>query len=65
MRVIVDTEKCCGAGQCVMIAPKVFDQRDDGIVKLLDETPPKELHVAVREAATVCPGSAIRVDESG
>ncbi|MCY1062768.1 ferredoxin [Nannocystis sp. SCPEA4] len=63
MRVIVDTEKCCGAGQCVLIAPKVFDQRDDGIVVLLDAAPPSELHAAVREAACVCPGAAIRLDE--
>lgn len=64
MRVIVDVEKCCGAGQCVMLAPKVFDQRDDGVVVLLDEAPPKELHSAVREAAAVCPASAIRVEEN-
>lgn len=63
MRVIVDFEKCCGAGQCCLLAPKVFDQRDDGIVILLDETPPAELHAAVREAACVCPGAAIRVED--
>jgi ferredoxin len=63
MRVIVDVEKCCGAGQCALLAPSVFDQRDDGIVVLLDEAPPEALHVAVREAACVCPGSAIRVEE--
>jgi len=64
MRVIVDIPKCCGAGQCVMVAPKVFDQQDDGIVILLDEAPPKELHTAVREAASVCPGAAIRLEEN-
>ncbi|WAS91315.1 ferredoxin [Nannocystis punicea] len=63
MRVLVDENKCCGAGQCVMIAPRVFDQRDDGIVILLDESPPKELHPAVREAACVCPGAAIVLEE--
>jgi ferredoxin len=63
MRVIVDLEKCCGAGQCVLIAPRVFDQRDDGIVVLLDAAPPEELHTAVREAATVCPAAAIRLEE--
>ncbi len=63
MRVIVDYDKCCGAGQCVMVAPKVFDQRDDGIVILLDETPPEELHAAVREAAAVCPAAAIKLED--
>ena len=42
---------------------QVFDQRDDGMVILLDETPPPELHRAVREAAIVCPGAAIRLEE--
>lgn len=63
MRVLIDESKCCGAGQCVMIAPRVFDQRDDGIVILLDAAPPSELHAAVREAACVCPGAAIALDE--
>lgn len=43
MKITVDEEKCCGAGQCVLIAPEVFDQRDeDGIVALLDATPPPD-----------------------
>lgn len=63
MRVIVDAKKCCGAGQCVQLAPQVFDQGDDGTVILLDAAPPEALHAVVREAACVCPGSAIRVDE--
>jgi ferredoxin len=64
MRVFVDPKKCCGAGQCVMLAPKVFDQREeDGIVVLLDATPSPELHASVREAASVCPAAAIELDE--
>ncbi|MCR3750775.1 ferredoxin [Lentzea californiensis] len=64
MKVIVDQEKCCGAGTCVLLAPDVFDQRDeDGIVVLLDEAPPAELADVVREAASVCPGVAITVNE--
>ncbi|MFI6600644.1 ferredoxin [Nonomuraea sp. NPDC050536] len=60
MRVTVDEGKCCGAGQCVLIAPDVFDQRDDdGIVVLLEAEPAEHLHTAVREAAAVCPGGAI------
>ena len=62
MKVIVDEEKCCGSGQCVMIAPDVFDQRDeDGIVTLLESEPGDEHHADVREAASVCPASAIEV----
>ncbi|MFF5565760.1 ferredoxin [Streptomyces sp. NPDC012623] len=62
MNVTVDEDKCCGAGQCVLIAPEVFDQRDDdGIVVLLDAAPPQEQHAAVREAAAVCPAAAIEL----
>ncbi|MEG9553645.1 MULTISPECIES: ferredoxin [Streptomyces griseus group] len=65
MRITVDEEKCCGAGQCVLIAPEVFDQRDDdGIVILLDAEPPQERHAAVRESAEVCPALAIHLDEA-
>jgi len=65
MKVTVDEDKCCGAGQCVLLAPDVFDQReDDGIVVLLDAAPSEELHAAVREAAAVCPAAAIDVDDN-
>lgn len=60
MKIVIDEEKCCGAGQCVMIAPDVFDQRDeDGIAVLLDTDPPQDRHAAVQEAASVCPAAAI------
>lgn len=64
MRVDVDQETCCGAGQCVMIAPEVFDQRDeDGIVVLLDAAPGPDQHDAARESADVCPAAAIGIRE--
>ncbi|SPF01575.1 ferredoxin [Streptomyces sp. MA5143a] len=66
MKVRVDTTRCCGAGQCVLLAPEVFDQRDeDGIVVLLTPEPAPPHHPAVREAAAVCPTSAITVAEEG
>lgn len=64
MQIAIDEGKCCGAGQCVLAAPDVFDQRDeDGIVVLLDAEPGEDQHTAVREAAAVCPAMAIVVDE--
>lgn len=63
MKVTVDEEKCCGAGQCVLVAPDVFDQREeDGVVVLLDACPCDVLHTAVREAAAVCPAGAITLN---
>ncbi|GAB3745687.1 ferredoxin [Amycolatopsis oliviviridis] len=65
MKITVDQDRCCGAGTCVLLAPDVFDQREeDGIVLLLDETPGAELHDIVREASHVCPGAAITVNET-
>ncbi|WP_413797266.1 ferredoxin [Streptomyces iranensis] len=65
MKITVDEERCCGAGQCVLIAPEVFDQREeDGIVVLLDTEPAEGHHTAVREAASVCPATAIQLSES-
>ena len=64
MKVEVDVAKCVASGQCVLVAPDVFDQRDeDGIVVLLDETPAAGLHDAVRESAMVCPATAIHLVE--
>ncbi|MGW1785644.1 ferredoxin [Streptomyces sp. NPDC002143] len=65
MRVTVDQEMCVSAGQCSVLAAKVFDQREeDGVVVLLDEQPPSELDEIVREAAAICPVSAIGLTES-
>lgn len=64
MKVIVDTQRCVGAGQCVWVAPQVFDQGDaDGIVRLLEARPDESLHDFVREAERVCPARAIRIEE--
>jgi ferredoxin len=63
MRVIIEEDKCCGAGQCVMAAPTVFDQREeDGIVILLDETPPDDKLDEVKQAIRLCPALAIKVE---
>lgn len=63
-KVHVDADKCVGAGQCVLAAPDVFDQDDDGIVVLLDASPGPHLHAAARKAAKLCPALAIRIEES-
>lgn len=64
MHISIDFDKCCGAGQCVLAAPEVFDQRDDdGIVILLNPTPPTEEEENVRQAAAVCPAAVIKVEQ--
>ncbi|MFF3573278.1 MULTISPECIES: ferredoxin [Nocardia] len=64
MRITIEEDKCCGAGQCVLAAPELFDQRDeDGVVVLLDADPGPGEHENARNAANLCPGAAIAVHE--
>jgi ferredoxin len=61
MRVVADTARCVGAGQCVLTDPDTFDQSDeDGTVVLLRERPADERALArVREAVHICPSRAL------
>ena len=63
VHVVVDRDRCCSAGHCVVEAPAVFDQDErDGVVILLDSTPPASLWTAVRTAARQCPSRAITLE---
>jgi ferredoxin len=64
VRVIVDQDACICSGQCVLAAPDVFDQSEDGFVVLLDDQPPGGLAEDVRQAAATCPALAITVEDS-
>lgn len=64
MRIEFDEPKCVAAGQCVMVAPDNFDQRDeDGVAIVLHEHPTPEQEDAVREAVAVCPAAALQLVE--
>lgn len=64
MKVRADTDRCIASGQCVLIAPSVFDQREeDGVVKILTDTPPAELGPALRDAVMACPATALQLVE--
>ncbi|RYJ28363.1 ferredoxin [Streptomyces sp. L-9-10] len=63
MRVHTETEKCVAAGVCVLAAPEVFDQDDDGLVVVLDDSPQSEQREVVLDAAARCPAAVIRLDE--
>jgi ferredoxin len=63
VHVAVDRDRCCSAGHCVIEAPEVFDQDErDGVVVLLDSTPPASLQGAVQSAARQCPSRAITLE---
>ena len=64
MKVIIDQSKCIAAGQCVLAAPDVFDQRDDdGHVVLLNPSPSAAQSADVKQAADACPALAITVED--
>ncbi|MFF7636300.1 ferredoxin [Kitasatospora sp. NPDC008050] len=64
MRITVDTHRCIGAGQCVLSAPEVFDQDEDGLVTLLRPEPGAEEWARARRAAGLCPSRTITVQEA-
>jgi ferredoxin len=64
VRISVDTDRCVGAGQCVLSAPDVFDQDDLGIVMVLAEPADEPAREAARQAGVICPSQAITVGES-
>lgn len=63
MRLIADTSRCVGAGQCVRTNPTIFDQDDeDGTVRLLRDDVPDAAMAGVREAIDICPSGALSLD---
>ncbi|EHR63574.1 ferredoxin [Saccharomonospora cyanea] len=64
MRIVADTERCVGAGQCVLSEPAVFDQReDDGTVVVLVDRPDGEELDNTRQAVEICPSQALSLVE--
>ncbi|WP_316524168.1 ferredoxin [Kitasatospora brasiliensis] len=62
VRISIDRTRCVGSGQCVMAAPELFDQDDDGLIVVLDPEPGPDLVVAARTAAQLCPGAVVTLD---
>jgi len=60
MKVEADRDRCIGAGMCVMNAPEVFDQDDDGVVMVLTAEIPQEHEAAAARAVASCPSGALR-----
>jgi ferredoxin len=64
MKLIADTGKCVGAGQCVLTEPQLFDQsEEDGTVIILDDSPEGEFAAKAREAVQICPSQALSIEE--
>ena len=64
MRVLADTSVCVASGQCALLAPETFDQRDDnGIVVVRNDQPSPEHEDTARQAVLTCPSGALRIVE--
>ena len=60
MRIRVDRKRCCGAGNCAMAAPELFDQDErDGLVVVRRPSPSPEQAQLAATAANLCPARAI------
>ena len=64
MKIKIDEDLCQGHGVCEGEAEEVFEVNDDFKVRVLQETPPAQLHDKVRAAAKYCPTRAIQIIES-
>jgi ferredoxin len=64
VKVTVDPEKCCAFGECVAVAPDLFQIGDDNRVHLLRDGELSDRDAALaREASYSCPVEAIEVSE--
>lgn len=63
MHVLADREICIGAGQCVVAAPDVFDQDDDGRVLLITDNPTDDSTPSITDAVSACPSGALSLQQ--
>jgi ferredoxin len=64
MRVVADTSRCVGAGQCVLTDPAMFDQdQDEGTVVVLVSQPESGQLDKARQAVRICPSQALSLTE--
>jgi ferredoxin len=57
---VVEREKCCGYGNCAVVAPNIFTLDDaDGMVHALDLRPSAGHRAEVEQAVEGCPTEAI------
>lgn len=62
MKIEADFAACLAYGNCVAVAPEVYDLPDQKVVVLLPE-PPDELQAAARKGARRCPAKALHIVE--
>jgi ferredoxin len=65
VRIVADTGRCVGAGQCVLTEPEIFDQdEDEGTVVLrTEQVSGDDALEHVRQAVHICPSQALSLSE--
>ena len=63
MRVIVDRDLCQGHGVCESEAPEVFAVSKQGVLTILEGSPPESARAQVQQAVRFCPTGALRIEE--
>ncbi|ROO87994.1 ferredoxin [Actinocorallia herbida] len=64
MKVLIDSEKCCGYGICAEICPSVFKLDAQGFVFVEGDTVSEEEAQAAIEAADACPEVVITFQQA-
>ena len=62
VRIVVDLNRCQGYGQCVFLAPGVFELYGEEAL-MYDPGPDETQQLPVVRAAAACPVQAIRVEK--
>lgn len=63
MKVTVDRDLCQGHGVCENEAPEVFSVSKQGVLTIVDESPPESQRRHVETAVGYCPTKALRIEE--
>ncbi len=61
MRIVHDASLCAGHGQCVGVAPELFEFAPDGSLVVLNPNPPEDLREAAEDAVDICPVGALSI----
>ncbi|PMS32632.1 ferredoxin [Trinickia symbiotica] len=64
MKIVIRRETCISGGQCVSVAPELFEQDENGQVVLIKLDPSDADIQKAKEAEFLCPSRSISVEES-
>jgi ferredoxin len=64
MKLKTDVDKCIASGACWQISPDLFEQGEDGTVRLRREVVDEAHLREARDAAAACPAGVITLEDS-